>query len=216
MLIGWQDALISVFEIVKIASESLLAVSLVDEMTYRVYSNVGRGFLRQLRVGYCFSGRLAPVGDNWLMSGAASLFTEREKPQAYQIAYKLSVEFPDLVFCNPVKREEGFKMQREDYNQFVAFFGTDSIAIPSELFDSQMRAYMQYKMTEARGEDGLTVKERVEAAGEKIGEIPEFVRPAWADDVETIGALCDERTGVYYMPDYGMLEAAFEYPELVK
>ena len=216
MLLGWQNAIISVFEVEQLEEDALIGVSLVDDLTYRIYSNMGREFLRQVREGSFLYGRVAPIGGDWLISGVCTPISARDKQRAYDAAYQLSMQFPALVFRNPEKREQGFAMQREDYRQFVAFFGTDSIAIPTELFESQMRAYMRYKMTEARGEDGLTVQERLAAEGETLPDPPEMTPPEWVDEVESIGVLCDEREGMYFVPDYAMLEAAFDYPELVK
>ena len=216
MILGWKNAVTSMFEIEKMDGDALIAVSLVDEMTYRIYSNAGPAALRQLMRGAFLYSRVAPVGDVWVISGHSEGYAAQSKQQVYAAAYELSMAFPDYVFRNPEKRERGFELQREDYRQFVAFFGTDTISIPVELFENQMREYMLYKLNEARGEDGRTVRERVEAQGGTVGPLPEIEAPEWNDPVESIGLLCDEREGVLYMPDYAMLEAAFEYPELVK
>ena len=41
MLLGWRDVVEGVFEIRERDGEAIIAVNLIDELTYRVYSNVG-------------------------------------------------------------------------------------------------------------------------------------------------------------------------------
>lgn len=62
----------------------------------------------------------------------------------------------------------------------------------------------------------MTASERSELQGVTIGEPPTVGLPEWADEVESIGVLSDEREGTFYAPNYATLEAAFDYPEPVK
>jgi len=47
MLLGWRDVVEGVFEIREWDGEAIIAVSLIDELTYRVYSNAGPVALRR-------------------------------------------------------------------------------------------------------------------------------------------------------------------------
>ena len=51
MLPGWRDVVEGVFEIRERDGEAIIAVNLIDELTYRVYSNVGPVALASMEPG---------------------------------------------------------------------------------------------------------------------------------------------------------------------
>ena len=53
MLLGWRDVVEGVFEIRERDGEAIIAVNLIDELTYRVYSNAGPVALAPMKPG-CF------------------------------------------------------------------------------------------------------------------------------------------------------------------
>jgi hypothetical protein len=60
MLLGWDDVVEGVFEIREQAGVACTAVNLVDELTYRIYTNAGPGFLDQLPSGCFMIARIVP------------------------------------------------------------------------------------------------------------------------------------------------------------
>ena len=53
MMLGWHDVVEGVFEIRERDREAIIAVNLIDELTYRVYSNAGPVALASMEPG-CF------------------------------------------------------------------------------------------------------------------------------------------------------------------
>ncbi len=51
LLLGWRDVVEGIFEVRGRDGDALVAENLVDELTYRVYSNMGPGVFRPLKRG---------------------------------------------------------------------------------------------------------------------------------------------------------------------
>jgi hypothetical protein len=75
MLLGWRDVVEGIFEVKDRDGEALIVVNLVDELTYRVRSNMGPAVFTRTPPRSFLTGRLVPIGDEWLLSGVANLLT---------------------------------------------------------------------------------------------------------------------------------------------
>ena len=73
MLLGWRDVVEGLFEVQLRDGEALVTVNLIDELPYRLRSNVGPGVFSQMPRGSFVLSRLVPVGDEWLLSGATNV-----------------------------------------------------------------------------------------------------------------------------------------------
>jgi hypothetical protein len=62
-----------IFQVKRRQGGALVADNLVDGLTYRVRSNMGPAALATVRPGSFLIARLLPVGDQWLLSGVASM-----------------------------------------------------------------------------------------------------------------------------------------------
>ena len=60
LLLGWRDVVEGIFEVRGRDGDALVVENLVDELTYRVYSNMGRGVFQPLESGGFVIGRLVP------------------------------------------------------------------------------------------------------------------------------------------------------------
>jgi hypothetical protein len=68
LLLGWRDVVEGIFEVRQREGEALIVVNLVDELTYRVRSNMGPAVFRRMRPRSFLIARLVPVGDDWLLT----------------------------------------------------------------------------------------------------------------------------------------------------
>lgn len=216
MLLGWQDNIEGVFEVKSQEEGGLTATNLVDELTYRIYSNQGPGLLKQFPPGSFVISRIAPVGEVWTLSGLSSTLPSHQEGEACRIALQLIQAAPRLLFRNPAKLEQAWKLQREDRADFITFFGSDMFTLRADEFAECMNAYMRYKVYEARGEDGLTPAERATQQGKTVSPLPKFDVPDWGGEVETIGVIYDAVEGQNYFPDFALVEAVFADPELAR
>jgi hypothetical protein len=93
MLLGWRDVVEGVFEVREQAGVACTAVNLVDELTYRIYSNAGPGFLDQLPSGCFMIARIVPFGDGgWLLSGASRSLRAAQRAVALEVAAQVREE----------------------------------------------------------------------------------------------------------------------------
>ena len=67
MLLGWRDVVEGVFEIRERDGEAIIAVNLIDELTYRVYSNAGPVALAPMEPGCFMIAGNVPIGVGWML-----------------------------------------------------------------------------------------------------------------------------------------------------
>jgi hypothetical protein len=61
MMRGWVNVIEGLFEVERLDGEALVAVNLVDELTYRIHSNLGVGTFETMPPGSFLIVRLVPV-----------------------------------------------------------------------------------------------------------------------------------------------------------
>jgi hypothetical protein len=216
MLLGWEDVVEGLFEYQGQDSGAALLENLLDELTYRVHSNVGPKVFTKIARGTFLVGRLVPVNEEWLVSGYLSIFPPSSRAEVYRLATQFALEQPALVFRNPEKLAQGWDLQRAERERFIEFFGADLVVIPGQELAERMRAYMHHSQFEVRDAEGKTAADR---SREKYGVDATPVDqefPADLLEAETVGVIYDEVDGLNFLRDFGMVEAAFADPKLAK
>ncbi len=130
MLLGWRDVVQGPFEVQRRDGPALIVVNLVDDLTYRVRSNMGTSVFRQMPRRSFLITRLVPVGEEWMLSGPTSVLRPAERDVAYRLAYEMSMRAPEAVYRNPEKLARAWEIQRADRQRFIGFFGTDLVVVP--------------------------------------------------------------------------------------
>ena len=182
MLLGWQDVVEGVFEVVRREHDAVVLENLVDELTYRARSNMGAAVLRRMPRRSFVVTRLVPVGDEWLISGTVGTFAARRRDAVYRFAAQEAMNDPELAFRNPTKLARAWELQRADRERFVRFFGSDLVVMAGDEVDDRMRAFREAC--------------RSEIAGDRSGPLPPLVSEhSPDDDAETVGVIYDEATG---------------------
>jgi hypothetical protein len=152
MLLGWRDVVEGMFEVARHDGDALVVENLLDELTYRVRSNMGSQVFRSLRPGSFVVARVVPVEPEWLLSGATHPIAKRGRDAVYAAAAEFAMQQPKLVFRNPHKLERAWELQRADRDRFVRFFGTDTVVIPGAQFADRMRDYHAFSHCEVLSE----------------------------------------------------------------
>ena len=104
MVLGWQDVVQGPFEVLRRDGPALVVQGLVDELTYRVRSNMGPGIFRRTPRGSFLIARLVAVGDEWMLSGPINLLRAAERGIAYRLAMDMALRTPEAVrpACTPL------------------------------------------------------------------------------------------------------------------
>jgi hypothetical protein len=195
MLLGWRDVVEGIFEVDRHDGEVLVAVNLIDDLSYRIRSNAGPAALEQMPPGSFVVGRVVPILDDWLLSGMQATVPADRAEQMHDLAAKTILEHPRLMFRNPQRLELAWQMQRDDRAQFVEFFGSDLVVLPGTEWADRMNEYWRHRSGDAASPP------RADAS-----DLP----PA-----QTIGVVYDEFEGLGYFVNFGLLQQVFEDPALI-
>jgi hypothetical protein len=210
MLLGWRDVVESIYEVVRRDGEVLIVTNLVDELTYRVHSNMGGEVFRVLRPRSYMVARFVPMGSEWLVSGVMHPIARSGRKVAYTVAAELATTCPQSVFRNPSLLERGWELQRSDRERFVRFFGTDMVLMPGTELAERMRQYAAFSRSEVLAQ--LAEQKRASHANRPLVEIdfpPELVKSG------TVAVIYDETEGLAFLGGFGEFERAFTEPALL-
>jgi hypothetical protein len=208
MLLGWRDVVEGLFEIGLRDGPALLAVNLIDEMTYRMRANAGPSVFDAMRRGDFMVARLVPIGDEWLLSGAQHLFPRSGRKEVLQTVAQLSLKRPDLVFRNLEKLEQGWELQKWERGRFVEFFGADLVVFRGSELADRFDAYWQWRARQ-------TVNGEERRRGSQSHNVPTFELPDRLLQAETVAVIYDELEGLTFLGEFGLVEAVFDDPGLL-
>lgn len=214
MLLGWQDVVEGIFQVKRRQGGALVADNLVDGLTYRVRSNMGPAALATVRPGSFLIARLLPVGDQWLLSGVASMLPAGSRVEAGQVAEELLARRPELVFRNPERLARAWELQREERCHFIAFFGSDLVVLPGPEVAEHMRAYAHFLVYGVRDEKGQSAADRARQLHGVVASVPDYGLPAELCEADTVGVVFDQVEGLHFLAGFGLVQEAFTNPEL--
>jgi len=195
MLLRWRDVVEGIFEVERIEGDVLVAVNLIDDLTYRIRTNMGPALYERTPPGHFLIARVVPILDDWLLSGSLATFPPEHAEQLCEVAAKTALEHPHLVFRNPQRLELAWQQQRDDRARFIEFFGSDLIVFPCAEWATRMNEYWRHRS------DGAAAPPQMNGAS-----------LSWA---QTVGVIYDEVEGLTYLADFGPFQQAFEDPELL-
>src|SRR5262249_22314659 len=195
LLLGWRDVLEALFEVECLDGEVLVTVNLIDELTYRIRTNMDPAIFERLPPGSFLAARVVPIMDEWLLSGSQATFSAEHAERLYELAAKTAMEHPGLVFRNPQRLELAWQQQREDRVRFIEFFGSDLVVFPGSERADRVNEYWRHRS------DGAASPPQMNAAS-----LP---------PVQTMGVIYDEVEGLSYFAEFGMLQRVFGDPALI-
>ena len=211
MLLGWRDVVEGVFEIRERDREAVIAVSLIDELTYRVYSNAGPVALAPMEPGCFMIARIVPIGVGWMLSGTQQTFDASQRAAVLRVAAELAAGYPRLVFRNPDKVTQGWELARKQRAMFIEFFGSDLIVVPGPEVASRMNGFLTWYTRRVLEEAGS-------AAGSLDADVaartPAFRVPGDLAGAPTVALACDETEGLVFWANFVLVREAFENPGL--
>ena len=199
LLLGWKDVVEGVFQVGARDGAAVLLFNLVDELTYRVLSDLGEHAFDPLTPGMYVVGRVVPLGlDAWLISGTPTVHTAEARARLVPMAAHLALENPALVFRNPDALDRAWQMMADQRRCFVAHFGSDLVVVPGDDVARRLRAYLTHQAHRLGGRPPGEV------------EVPEHLLAA-----ETVALIFDELDGLGYYAEFGLLQEAFADPRLL-
>jgi hypothetical protein len=210
LLLGWRDVVEGIFEVHGRDGDALVVENLVDELTYRVYSNMGTGVFQPLESGGFVIARLMPVGPEWLISGNFACYPKSDRAAIHRTACEMAMRHPKWAFRNPDKLARARQQQSAEHDRFVQFFGADFVVIPGAQLTERMRSFYTFCCDQ--------VVAALAASG-KRPKHPPFNGPDYPSDLvasDSVAVTHDEVDGLGLYAEFGMIEEAFADPSLLR
>lgn len=126
---GWRDVVEGFFEVIGWDGPALVTVNLIDDLEYRVRTNVGPAVFEQMQVGTFVHTRMVPLGRQWLLSGVTTTYSANQRETLLPVVADVAIRSPGLVFRNPDRLARGWELQRADRAAFVEHFGSDTVVL---------------------------------------------------------------------------------------
>lgn len=205
MVLGWRDVVQGPFEVQRKDGPALVVQSLVDDLTYRVRSNMGPAVFKQMPRRSFIIARLVAVGDEWMLSGPVHVLRGSERDIAFQLAVDMSLRTPEAVFRNPAKVALAWERQRADRARFVEFFGTDLLVVPGEQAQERLDGYYAYCRDTVLGPDPT-----------EVPPAKSMSLPLDLTEAETVALIYDETDGLGFYAEFGLVEEAFANLDLLR
>jgi hypothetical protein len=203
MLLGWRDVVQGPFEVQRRDGPALIVVNLVDDLPYRVRSNIGSSVFRQMPRRSFLITRLVPVGEEWMLSGPTSVLRPAERDVAYRLALELSMRRPEAVYRNPEKLAKAWEIQRADRQRFIRFFGADLVVVPGNQAQQRLNEFHEFCHDEVLRTTPEAARRGSGAAAPVVELPPDLV------ESETVALIYDEDDGLGLYAEFGLVEAAF-------
>lgn len=210
LLLGWRDVVEGIFEVQRRDGDALVVENLIDELTYRVHSNMGPSVFGPLKSGGFMIGRLVPVGPDWLISGNFTIHPKSARGAIRHIACEIAMRYPKRAFRNPDKLARARQLQRTEHDRFVQFFGADFVVIPGAQLTERMRSFYNFCREQPVAE--------LAASGKQPKHRP-FHGPDYPGDLvasDAVAVTHDEVEGLGLYAEFGMIEEAFADPSLLR
>lgn len=216
MVLGWHDVVESIFEVGRPDGDSVQLHNLLDDVVYRVHSNMGRAALAGLRKGMFAVGRIVPLHpstDAWLVSGHFATYPEFAGREIAQTAASQLTTHPEVMRRNPVLLRKAWERQAEYRAEFIEQVGTDLVVLPPHEAQETLREH--YRRLQRKAMASLEGKAATGAAiaaptPEELGRLPDELL-----DADSIGLVYDEVEGLNYYRNFGRLDALLGDPTLV-
>lgn len=122
MVLGWSDVVEACFEVRRFAGDAVLLHNLLDDVVYRVFSNMGPEAFAKLRAGMFIVGRIVPLhpaADAWLVTGHYSPFPKSARQRIASAAAEQITTHPELLRRNPAMLQRAWEIQAEHRADFI-------------------------------------------------------------------------------------------------
>jgi hypothetical protein len=205
---SWRDTVDGIFEVQRRDGDALILHNVIDELTYRVHSNIGPAVFAHMPAASFVITRLVPVGDEWLLSGAQSTRTASARREVAEVAAEMSISDPELVFRNPEKLKRGWELQHEDRAMFIQYFDSDVVTVPGAQLAGRMDGFWEFR--------NRAIAERIGVHDDDPPAAPRMETSPELTGAETVGMIYDETEGLVYLAEFGSFAEAFEEPDRVR
>ncbi len=195
-----ENAFESMFEIRAIGKDSLELFDAVAEVKYEVFANTDESpdvVFSNVKPGTFLKTNLAPVQGAWFLSGRQGLYGREIEKHIFETVIRNNVS-SGVYRNNPEKLKTAFRLQKEEYDRFVRFFGRDEVVCKGDEINEKLREFYN-------------------ARARELGRIPDEKLLVHIDgdmvQEKDVGIVIDEKEGMHFFTDYGAFLHTFQNPD---
>ncbi|MGW5233992.1 hypothetical protein ACWEQU_17255 [Streptomyces nodosus] len=187
------------FEVQGLDRGAAILHNLLDDLVYRVHSNLGRRALGKLREGMFVAARIVPVHpdtDAWMVSGNLATYPPGDGSELAQVAVQTLAVNPQLLRRDPEMLCMAWEMQVEARADFVGLFGTDLLVLDPAEAHVRLREYHRHRQEEVLAELDDEAAAQARSSGPSLDELSSL--PEELVDAGDIAVICDKTEGICY------------------
>ncbi|WP_141576275.1 hypothetical protein [Actinomadura sp. WMMA1423] len=145
LVLGWLDNVQGMFEIMEpYGDDGIIAYNHVDELTYRVRSNMGPKGVESLTPGTIVIGGIVPVGAEWMISGTPMAFAAEQADDVLAGLPEIVMRYPARAFRNPEILARARELQDEQRRAFIDLYGDDLTVVSGDEVDQTLMAFYRH------------------------------------------------------------------------
>ncbi|SCL15406.1 hypothetical protein [Micromonospora inyonensis] len=213
MLRCWVTVVEGIFEVERHDGDAAVMVNLADELTYRVRSNAGPQLLEQLTPETILWARLVPLGEDWLLSGALNAAPLEARREMCRAAAEMASTCPAAVFRNPDKIALGWELHHRLRGHFIEFFGADLAIVTGHELADRMAGFWNHHATRISALHRPASQDAPDE--EQPPSVPRMSISPDLEQAETVGVMFDEVDGLWFLPEYRLIQEVFADPALI-
>lgn len=191
-------------------------MNLVNDVEYAVAGNPGEPLA--LEKGEYIAARLLPHQDHHMFTGVIDRLGTRKKNEIYELVAEIQLHNPKMAFIDNLERiEMAYRIQQEEHNDFITFFGDDEIVLGGGELDEKMKEFYHYRFFQKKQLDsGNTIAKVFQDRYHQPPLPPHFDFLENLQDEPDIGVIYDKTEGMVFLLHYGRFRDIFTQPDFRK
>jgi len=183
-------------------------MNLVNDVSYNVAGKSGEDLA--LEKGEYILARLIPHQDYHLFSGVIDRLATRKKNEIYELVSEIQLTDPKMAFIDNLDRiEMAYQIQKEEREDFIAFFGSDEILLNGSELEDKMKEFYHYRFFQKKQENGNTIAKTFQDRYHQSPLPPQFDFIENLDQEKDIGVIYDATEGLVLLLKYGQFQEIF-------
>jgi len=213
----WHMVIQGIFQVRQILAHNHFELfNLVNEVSYTVASNPDSPL--PLEKGEYIAARILPFQDHHLFVGTIDRLPTRKKNELYELVAEIQLQNPRMAFIDNKDRiEQAYRIQLDEYQDFVSFFGSDEVILNGTELPEKMREFYHYRYFQKRSQEtGATIARAFQEKYHQLPPSPSFDFLPDLESQENLGLIYDKTEGMVFLLHYGRLREIFSRTDFKK
>lgn len=199
-----------------LATNHFELMNLVNDVEYTVAGNPDEPLA--LEKGEYIAARLVPHQDHHMFTGVIDRLATRKKNEIYELVAEIQLHNPKMAFIDNIERiEMAYRIQHEEHQDFLAFFGDDEVILSGRELEEKMKEFYHYRFFQKKQQDsGNTIAKVFQDKYHQPPLPPHFDFLENLQDEPDIGIVYDKTEGMVFLLQYGRFRDIFLQPDFRK